>query len=260
MTEARLLTVARTLMRWVAPGLLRRLSYHRNEATVERIERRMLAMQGGKVMSGPFKDMSYVEQARGSALAPKLIGCYEEELQPFLEQVMARPYARVVDIGAAEGYYAVGLALRRPGARVVAFDSDAEARVLCERMARLNGVQDRLTVMGACSPPGLQNALAPGSLVVCDCEGYESVLLDPVAVPALRVCDILVETHDYLCAGVSTALAERFRTSHSIRWVATRPRDPSVYPQIRHLSPRLRRLAVHEFRPASQQWAWMERA
>lgn len=257
--EARILTASRDVMRWLAPGLHRRLSHYRNVVMLERIECRLHAMKDGRVMSGPFSGMRYVDQSRGSALAPKLIGSYEEELHPVLAHVLARAYGQVVDIGCAEGYYAVGLALRLPGARVIGFDTDAQARVLCGQMARLNGVEDRVTVLGACSPDGLAQVLAPRSLVICDCEGYESVLLAPAAVPVLTECDLLVETHDYLSPNVSAVLADRFRATHRINWIKTRPRDPSRYPELRGLSARMQRLAVHEFRPASQRWAWMKR-
>jgi methylase of polypeptide subunit release factors len=52
----------------------------------------------------------------------------------------------VIDIGAAEGYYAIGFARRLPAARVIASDLDPVARLLCWLLARRNGVGDRVSV------------------------------------------------------------------------------------------------------------------
>ena len=59
---------------------------------------------------------------------PKLLGVYERELNPYIEQACALNFPLIVDVGAAEGYYAVGMALRNPSARVIAFEMDARAR------------------------------------------------------------------------------------------------------------------------------------
>ena len=45
----------------------------------------------------------------GSVLIPKLLGSYEQELQPLLQRLAAQNYSEIVDIGCAEGYYAIGL-------------------------------------------------------------------------------------------------------------------------------------------------------
>jgi isocitrate dehydrogenase len=48
------------------------------------------------------------------------------------------------------------------------------------------------------------------ALILCDIEGAEDSLLDPVAAPALAHADILVEAHDGMRPGLSARLAERF--------------------------------------------------
>ena len=63
-----------------------------------------------------------------SSCVPKLIGSYEEEVHPIIEEIIRRRYSIVVNIGCAEGYYAVGFALRIPDAIVYAFDVDTTAQ------------------------------------------------------------------------------------------------------------------------------------
>jgi hypothetical protein len=58
--------------------------------------------------------MAYIPQAVGSALIPKLLGCYEAELHGVIACALNTTYDTIIDIGCAEGYYAVGLALHFP--------------------------------------------------------------------------------------------------------------------------------------------------
>src|SRR5688500_985732 len=78
--------------------------------------RRFAKRHGLSVRRGPFHGMTYPESAVGLAeqLVPKLLGSYECELHGALEQVIQGDYEQVVDIGAADGYYAVGLARALP--------------------------------------------------------------------------------------------------------------------------------------------------
>ena len=66
------------------------------------------------VLNGPFRGMKYLSRAYCSAVLPKLLGTYECELIPAIDRLARSDADRIVDIGAAEGYYAVGLALKVP--------------------------------------------------------------------------------------------------------------------------------------------------
>ena len=94
-----------------------------------------------KIAAGPFAGMRYITRSCGSKLAPKLIGCYERELHPAIEQIIAGNYQRIIDIGCAEGYYAVGLAWKT-NLPVVAFDTNPDAHTYVKELAELNKVTE----------------------------------------------------------------------------------------------------------------------
>ena len=71
-------------------------------------------MAGGRVFSGPFKGMQFIDESFENAFIPKILGIYERELHPAVEAAIALTPRLVVDIGTAEGYYAVGIARRLP--------------------------------------------------------------------------------------------------------------------------------------------------
>lgn len=170
------------------------------------------------VLNGPFKGMHYpVMQSAGSSLSPKLLGTYEMELHQLLNEFCKNDYSDIIDIGCAEGYYAVGMAMRIPNAKVHAFDTNPKARELCKKMAEVNGVANRVHVSGTCTASMLENFSLKGrGLVICDCEGFESQLFNRQNLQHLRNCDIIIETHDFIDLHISPNLKEMIAPTHSI--------------------------------------------
>lgn len=206
-----------------------------------RTHRRILGHldSAGRVAQGPFRGMYYVDLVYGSEVLPKLVGTYEAELIPVIEAISRSGCDRIVDIGTAEGYYAVGMALRNPAAEIVGFEINPSARYYLRRLARRNGVSDRIAIRGECTVDSLCSALANSRrpAVICDCEGAEDVLLDPDRIEALRGALILVETHDGLetdgqvLEGITCRLQERFELTHDIEIIVSRPRSRDELPQ-----------------------------
>ncbi len=223
----------------------------------ERILRAIVGDGGLVVRGGPFAGMRYVSRPYGGAFYPKLLGSYEAELHGMLARALESRYHEVINIGCGEGYYAVGLSLRLPDARVHAFDTSARARRLCARLARLNGVAGRVAVSGACTHRRLDELTGRRALFVCDCEGCELELLRPELVPGLTRCDLLIELHDFVDRCISRTITARFAATHDITLVSSVTRDPSAYPSLNALSPEDRLVAVAEGRPETMQWAFM---
>jgi hypothetical protein len=72
-----------------------------------------------EILDGPFTGLKFVGCSNLGTIVPKWIGTYESQLQPIIESIIGSgDYRTVIDIGAAEGYYAVGLAWRLPHASV----------------------------------------------------------------------------------------------------------------------------------------------
>jgi hypothetical protein len=164
------------------PRSLRQISTLSAKTRLADLTAQLARVSSGKVISGPFKDMTLPAEASwgdGDAAA-KLLGVYEAELHGAVEAGLARKPDLIVNVGCAEGYYAVGLARRAPGVRLVAYDIDEKAQEICRNSAAANGVEGPFEVRGLCQPGDLralvQAARAP--LLVVDCEGYETTLLE----------------------------------------------------------------------------------
>jgi hypothetical protein len=223
------------------------------------------------VQNGPFAGMKYGDRSYGSQYIPKLLGTYERELWPIIDEILQKQPRRIINIGAGEGYYAVGLALRLMlPVSVYAFELDHEARGALRQTAVLNNVSvnnvsvnKQIQAFGRCTPSVLQIFLEgyPSCpTIICDCEGDEGLILDLDKVPALRDASILVETHEFVVAGITVTLIERFRNTHDIRMICAKPRPGSEYPYRDQITDQFPAdcfaLAMAE-RPAGMSWLWM---
>jgi hypothetical protein len=214
-----------------------------------------------RIVAGPFRGMRITLSPLSSRhLLGYILGSQELELREAIETMIARRYRTILNIGAADGYYAVGLAMRSPDTHVEAFEALPELHPVIEWTAAANGA--RVSIGGICTPEVLRARLAGAegsTLIFMDIEGGEVELLDPRVVPELARADIFVETHDSFVADATTTLMDRFRDTHDIACYVARPRVPSDFPA--NFLPRLRRwfpgLAVdlmNERRTGQQRW------
>jgi SAM-dependent methyltransferase len=177
----------------------------------------LIREHGCTVLGGPFRGMKYPRQSLLSRYGiPILFGSYELELHAVIEETVSRRFERIIDIGCAEGYYAVGLA-RRTQAIVYAFDCDPRERFYCREMARLNNVEDRVRVRSWCDEAILKKTAIGRCLIISDCEGYELHLFSDDIAPSLKDCDLIIEVHEGTAADVGSLLIKRFRNSHHVR-------------------------------------------
>lgn len=198
-------------------------------------------------------------------MTPKWIGSYETELHECVEEIIAHPYEVIVDVGAAEGSYAIGLARAIPCARIITYDIDFIARMRQRSLARLNGVLKRIVVKGRCVHAALQADVGGRRcVVIADIGGDEVELVDPPKVPGLAAVDVLVECHStemLTLDAVTHVLADRFAGTHDIREIRARPRVPGEWRDrvaaLRGLSLERVARAVDEDR-GPQSWLWMK--
>lgn len=218
---------------------------------------RLRALSGDRVLSGPFAGM----QLAGIPVAQELLGSYERELHDIVYALAREPIRRVVNVGARDGYYAVGFARLIPQARVTAFEGDDEARAMLAAAVTANGVTDRVEIRGFCEPSGLAVVLEAqdAALVVCDIDGGEESLLDPRRVPALARTIMLVECHTYGELRTEPMMTMRFLPTHDVRRIGTEARVLAHLPAgvgepWRSRMPRALAAMMQEHREMPQSW------
>ena len=197
----------------------------------------------------------------GSTLVPKILGSYERELHAVIARILATEHSDIVDIGCAEGYYAVGFAMLFPRAAVHAFDTSPRARRLCSEMARLNGVAERLILGGRCDDTTLERlALGDRALILSDCEGYEARLFTGRVAARLAAHDVLIEVHDALDPDLSKRLQALFEHTHDVTVVESiddkRKLRNGGFPEIAGYDTKTQHRLVSEGRHGLMEWLY----
>ena len=143
-----------------------------------------------------------------------------------------------VDIGAADGYYAIGGLLNGRFQTADCFELTELGRETIIRNAKRNGVFKQLRVFGAADqtlPTKLVDREWRDTVVLCDIEGAEFDLFDERCLSAMKGAMIIIEIHNWVSDFLPryTALLERASRHYSMRLL-----ERSTFPQ--HSLPELR--------------------
>lgn len=230
----------KALARQIAPGFFADRARKHERRYRERLGIPDLARRLEPVVqAGPFAGLRYPPERFEDIDAPvaKLVGTYEQELHSVFEQAQGPFY----DVGSADGYYAVGMALR--GHPVIAWDSSRSARDLCAEVARLNGV--------TIDQRGLYDgAPLTGGLMLCDIEGAEVELFSADVARGLPT--VLIEVHEDNFPSAGEQLRAAFAATHQVRRIAQERRERPA--AIAGWDTEDQNRAMAEFRPRAMHW------
>src|SRR5262245_21790854 len=212
---------------------------------------------GRVIQAGPFKGMSFTASTSEGSVSPRLLGSYEAELHSLVEEIVTSGFESIVDIGCADGYYAVGFAYRMPRVEIFAFDINPDAQQKCSKLAVRTGVDKRVKVGGEFRSDDFSSFVGRRALIFIDAEGAEDDLLRPDLYPALRNLTVLVECHDVLKPRLSKQIEQRFVITHAVRTIQPKlvcPTLPSLFSKANDLD---RLLAIWEWRIGPTPWLYM---
>ncbi len=218
-----------------------------------------------EIKSGLFAGMCYGSNAVGSSLMPKLLGTYEKELTGAIGQLPVFDIA--IDVGAAEGWYAVGLLYRKKTRAVVAFELAGEGRKICRENAERNGVAGQIQIKGGCTAGDLQSLLRACQekrqrvLIISDCEGFEKELFSAETINLCALAWLIIETHELQAPSGREYLVQNLQASHAVTRIqrARRTRDDIQLPPGGWLPwllklPFLHRFVMSERRGPGNEW------
>jgi hypothetical protein len=208
------------------------------------------------VRYGPFKGMKLTEERWwGIDRAGMLLGLYEQEILESLLTV-SKDHRIFIDLGAADGYYGVGVLINNLFDYSYCFEASQAGRDVIKKNAEINGVADRVAIRGLAQKDFYKNIptehLAKSVLLV-DIEGAEFDLFDKELFGAFRNSVIFIELHDQ--SGQRLAkLASDASAFFDVAELTTTSRDLSKFPELRSLSDTNRWLICSEGRPCMMSW------
>ena len=160
-----------------------------------RIARRVASKYSNVIFSGPFKGMVFSNTGWGSSEhLGMLAGTYEYPVVDHLSE-LARHSTTFIDIGAASGYYSVGLAQAFPHLQVFAFESSPRSRKIMEANVLDNRVDHQIKIFGKFEGDFPMEFILESCFFLFDIEGGEYSLINRDFLIKAKKCHFVVELH-----------------------------------------------------------------
>ncbi len=245
-------TAWRFAPRTMADRAVRYQTKLRRREGIESAADRFVAAHGDRVLHGPFKGMYYPRPR--DELVARLLGRYEKEVEPWIIDAIASKPHRFIDLGASDGYYAVGVKLAAPYIDVYGFELSRSARSQCWELARANDA--RLILKTRATARSVRRVVIPNSLVLSDIEGAEVDIFTPELVESLASSVVIVELHDQFRQGATKMICERFASSHRVELAEPDPVAATIVaPELRVFPENDRELMLPYLRIPGCRWA-----
>jgi hypothetical protein len=214
-----------------------------------------------RIKHGPFKGISYPDIK--SVTFAKVFGSYEKELHVIIENICMQNYNEIVNIGCAEGYYAVGLAKRIPTAKVYAYDINEEAIKQCEKIAFYNGVKGQIITSLYCNTETLKSIPFTGKvLIISDCEGYEKELFTKEIACLFLNHDFIIEVHDSVDITISSYIRKIFEETHDIEVIQSiddiKKAQTYCYEELEQFNLETKKILLAESRRHIMEWYYIK--
>lgn len=212
-----------------------------------------------RVQAGPFKGMKLNSDSSwgDGDLVAKFFGAYELETFDFIKDIIASKCDCIVNIGAAEGYYAVAMKRQMPKVDAYTYDIDPESPDKVLEMSALNDVKVVPLHQFSFAAPGQELETDKYSRIVflIDCEGAEVELVD-MPKEIIGKSDFLIELHDQASPGVQDILVKLLSATHNVTVAQRTGRDPLQFELLKNLSDVERAGLLCEFRSDDTPWMY----
>lgn len=200
----------------------------------QRLEKEVARLTRNAVASGLFAGLLIPDEESWGEYwptlndwGPKLLGFYELELQPALEDVVQSASDVIINVGCGDGYYALGLARLLPNAKIVAYDTDEVSRKICDVGRALNNLKGDIQIGSYCSAEELKSTtqLFKRPFALIDCEGGERQLLLGTDYQYANT-RMIIECHDNLDPNITHDLIQKFSKTHVVELIEQGARNP----------------------------------
>jgi len=216
---------------------------------------------GSTVKYGPFTGLclenqhSWLPHNRGNML----LGLYEKEVvSNIVTSSQQKDY--FIDIGAADGYFALGVLVGKLFEHSYCFESMSKGQQLIAKNAVKNNLANQISLFGKAEIDFLSNipqSHIKNSVVLIDIEGGEFNLLTEDTLEKLSGAHVIIELHHmFLQDGVEilSKLRERINKWFKIEILETTSRDLSKISEISKWSDTDRWILCSEGRPMAPIW------
>ena len=169
----------------------------------ERISLEVFDLLGGTVKYGPFTGLKLDKNTWWGKLdlGSQCLGLYEKEILDQIDLIDPNKYKTFIDIGAADGYYAVGMLTSKRAKKTICFEQEKKGRETILSKWENNGSTGELIIFGEANTKSLSD-INPNdlknSIALIDIEGGEFDFLNFDTLKVLSSCLIFIEIHNWV--------------------------------------------------------------
>ena len=245
-------------------GVLRKFGFkNKVDKSIDLVADHLRELYQYKVAHGPFKGMELPREAWWGTkdACSKLIGVYEKQVQD--ELVSLAPSASIlIDIGAADGYFAVGAVRSGLYEHAICFEISEQGRQRLKANAELNRVAGKIEIHGEADTASLAPILAnnDSGVILCDIEGAEFELLSEQILESARKFHFVVELHHrFIPDGEAkkSQLLDRASSLFDTKVIRSADIQVGAFRELDRFNDTQRLLAFNEGRGAAMEWLVM---
>ena len=158
----------------------------------------------GQVQAGPFKGLKLDSNPSwGTAdQASKLLGIYEQEVMNEVFKTSSLAKRHFIDLGAADGYYAIGGLLKNRFELADCFEIDPLSQKCIQKNSEINNVMEFVKVHGEATEEFFKEVHCHSGwknvFILCDVEGAEFDIFTATTLEAIKGATILIEIHNWI--------------------------------------------------------------
>lgn len=242
-------------------GVLRKLGFkNKVDRSIDIVAGHLRELYQCRVAHGPFAGMQLPQETWWGTkdACSKLLGVYEKQVQDELV-LLAPGTSLLIDIGAADGYFAIGAVRSGLYQRAICFEISERGRQRLRANAEMNGVAGNIEIQGEANVETLAPILAnnDNGVILCDIEGAEFELLSPEILESARRFHWIVELHDRFIANGEerkSALLGRAKTLFDSRVIRSADIPIGAFRELDMFNDTQRLLAFNEGRGAAMEW------
>ena len=210
------------------------------------------------VQYGIFKNLKIsddVSWGRGD-LASKIYGFYENKIQHKLKD-LNNPL--LIDIGAADGFFAIGSLKSKICKFCYAFEEIRKSRDNLNKTAKINKVEDKLSIMGKVNEHNFFSFLPPQidfskATILCDIEGGEYDFFTENILKKIKSSNIIIEIHKLKNKKLETDLLKRANKYFNVSIIIDNDKNYENITELHTLSDIDRSLIICEGRSYIGKW------
>ncbi len=249
--------------RWLLVRLFGKLLKQEMEIkrTKEKVWRILKKKYDRKVAHGTFKGMLLGEEVWWDPYSRinQVLGTYEAHVLKHLISFSDKGSSRFIDIGAADGYFAVGMAYSGVYDDVHAFEISEDGQRAIRQNSLSNGCSEKIQIFSEANTTSIANALADGKLasILIDIEGFEYKLLDDEMLGLLKNHFVICELHPWLIEkgyDMERSLAARALKYFNVDIIQRDDYNPNCFSELKDLTDEERLIAVGEGRHKNMSW------